>query len=226
MKNFSGILKLTERIRSIPGCTFGRWKVVKIVGVRRYARTNDYLAKCRCSCGTVRMVSITSLRQGNSRSCGCLRAELARRRTYKHGCANRTPEYSVWQNMIARCSNPRNKRWLHYGGRGVRVCRRWKSKHGFENFLADMALRPSFNHTLDRKNNNGDYCPSNCHWATRKEQSRNKSNSRKVTFRGRTKLLIDWAEELGINYRTLRTRLFQLKWSVEKTLTTPIKAHA
>jgi hypothetical protein len=105
-----------------------------------------------------------------------------------------------------------------YGGRGIRVCDRWQS---FANFLADMGECPSATHTIDRKNGNGHYEPGNCRWATSKEQHRNKSNNRRITAFGRTLTLVEWAEEKGMDSRTLQMR-FQRGWSAERALSRPL----
>lgn len=124
--------------------------------------------------------------------------------------------YRTWANMIKRCNYIHYQYYNDYGGRGIKVCQRWRK---FENFLKDMREPPSDEHTIDRVDNNGNYCKENCRWATRKQQQRNKRNNRMITFNGRTQCLSAWAEELGINHRTLRSRFF-LGWSVKKALTT------
>ncbi len=126
------------------------------------------------------------------------------------------PEYKVWEGMIQRCTNPKAYRFDAYGGRGITVCERWRD---FGNFLADMGSRPGRKHRIERKNNSGNYEPSNCCWATQKRQMRNTRANHLVTFRGETLCVIEWAERLGINYNTLRKRL--RKWSVDRALTTP-----
>src|SRR5690606_33915955 len=119
--------------------------------------------------------------------------------------------------MIQRCENPDSTGWSHYGGRGIRVCARWKT---YENFLADMDRRPSSKHTLDRIDPNGDYEPSNCRWLTMKEQENNRTNNRLLTFQGRTQTLMQWAEETGLKRETISKRLDRLGWSVEDALST------
>ena len=113
------------------------------------------------------------------------------------------PIYNVWYLMLHRCLSQKDKRWEHYGGRGIKVCDRWMV---FQNFLADMGERPD-GMTLDRKDNDGDYTPDNCRWATPLEQIRNRSNTRLVEIDGETKTLAQWASELGVKYSTLYMRL-------------------
>ena len=124
-----------------------------------------------------------------------------------HGFARklgRRSEYNVWKTMRARCNNPNHKSFARYGGRGISVCRRWNS---FVCFIADVGWRPSNKHSLERKNNHGNYEPSNVIWATRTVQGRNKRNNRLVTFDGQTMCLSAWAEKFGISYVTFHARL-------------------
>lgn len=125
------------------------------------------------------------------------------------------PAYQVWANMIARCHNPRNKDYRRYGGRGIIVCRRWRES--FATFLLDMGSRPSHRHTLDRRNNDGDYNAANCRWRVRKVQSRNMSTNRILKLRGRSQCVSAWAEERGINRATIYTRLSR-GWSDARAL--------
>lgn len=196
---------------NLVGRRFGRWTVVARMP-RTPGRTTEWL--CRCDCGTEGVVG-SKLKSGQSTSCGCqARESLARRAGTDDGTAR--VMYSRWQNMHRRVSTPGNRSWERYGARGITVCERWQS---FENFAADMGptFRPEL--TLERINNDGPYSPENCRWATRKEQQRNTSTSKRVAFRGHEKTVAEWAELLGIDRTTLRHRL-RRGWSVERALTT------
>lgn len=138
---------------------------------------------CLCDCGGNKVVRGTALRAGYVRSCGCLQPEtaslLGKSRT-THGCSGRNmtlnPEYYVWKAMKGRCSNPTARHYPDYGGRGIRVCEEWDKS--FQAFFDDMGPRPNKHYSLDRKNNDGNYEPSNCRWATPKEQANNRRQRR------------------------------------------------
>lgn len=175
---------------------------------------------CSCSCGGQIRVRAYAIR-GYTRSCGCLRREAsaihAKTMNRSHGLG-KPPEYAVWANMLQRCTNPKNRSYKRYGGRGIKVCDRWLK---FENFYADIPRRPSPIHSLDRyPDNNGDYEPGNVRWATDSEQAHNKTNNVNLTYLGETHCLTEWARILGIPLPTLHNRL-RVGWSVEETLGTP-----
>lgn len=123
--------------------------------------------QCRCECGQEIAVNGSSLRRGSTRSCGCGRV--------KHGLANKAPEYHVWEGIKQRCLNPNRRGYEYWGGRGISVCERWLE---FENFYADMGPRPGPGYSIDRSDNDGNYEPGNCRWATASEQQRNTRRSR------------------------------------------------
>lgn len=172
---------------------------------------------CKCDCGKIRKVSCYSLADGDSKSCGCLSRDRIILQSTKHGAANRkkkTLEYHIWVQMIGRCNNEKNKGYRLYGGRGVKVCERWLR---YENFIADMGRKPSGRYSLDRKDNDGNYEPDNCHWATDIEQARNKRMNRNIEFNGVTQCLSAWAASLKINTASLAERIS--KWPLERALT-------
>jgi len=137
----------------------------------------------------------------------------------RHGLSD-TPEHHAWRNMRRRCLSPSDKEYKNYGGRGISICERWGD---FNLFLEDMGQRPSPLHSLDRLNNEGDYDPANCRWATKSEQSANRRISRFLTFNGQTMTMAAWGRYLGLGPRggnMIRLRLNK-GWTVERTLTTP-----
>ena len=127
-----------------------------------------------------------------------------------------TPTYTSWAMMVGRCTNPNNPSFSNYGERGITVCKRWLR---FDSFLEDMGKRPA-NRTLERKDNSKGYQKSNCKWATRKEQARNRRNIKMVTANGITKPAFEWAESFGINVLTIKARLSE-GWPPDKAVTTP-----
>lgn len=207
-----------SKIIDLIGKRFGRLVVVKLVGKNKQ-RNCDWL--CMCDCGEKRVISSRYLRDGDTKSCGCLFLEGNNK---KHGYAKAgriSRIYQSWENMIARCTNINNHAYCHYGGRGITVCERWRK---FENFLEDMDEMPE-GHQIDRIDNNKGYCKSNCRWATRKQQMRNRRNNHLITFLGKTQCLIFWAEEFNINKTTLWDRICKYGWSTEKALTTPVRKY-
>lgn len=169
----------------------------------------------KCVCGNTFETAISSVKSGCTKSCGC----LFKKATTRHGLA-KTTEYSSWHSMITRCNDPNYEYYHRYGGRGIKVCERWLNS--VENFLEDMGPKPSKNHSLDRIDVDGDYCPENCRWATYKEQSNNKSNSKFIRYDNREMTVTEWAREVGMAKATLFGRL-RKGWGVKKSLTHPVR---
>lgn len=145
------------------------------------------------------------------------------KRSWKHGFggdgARRHPVYKIWDAMIQRCTNPKNKRYKDYGGRGIKVCERWRD---FAKFFSDVGDRPTPQHQLDRKNNDGDYSPENCRWATRKEQQRNMRTNRVFTVHGVTGCMAELAEHFKISVGAVNSRINRSGWTPEAAFTTPV----
>lgn len=171
---------------------------------------------CFCDCGKAVEVAGLSLRNGDTRSCGCLQKEKAREAQIKHGGCD-TTEYCTWANMLGRCRSDSFTGYYNYGGRGIEVCERWLN---FENFLKDMGKKPSPEHSIERIDNDGNYCPENCKWATRAEQSINKRNNKWISIGEKTKVLTHWLKELKMDPATFYQRLNK-GWGEVESLTTP-----
>jgi hypothetical protein len=168
------------------GDVFGRWTVLRYHhAVVSCGRVRHYLW-CRCECGTKRAVLERSLYSCHSFSCGCYHKDKAKEANTTHGDRDRgrlVPEYVAWNNMINRCSNPKNSGYPNYGGRGITVDPDW---YDYQNFIRDMGRRPSPQHSLDRIDNNGNYTKDNCRWTTQDVQraNRRKKLRRKSSKRG------------------------------------------
>jgi hypothetical protein len=172
------------RIVLTAGQRFGRLTAVEKTGERIYSPCGQYkpLWVFRCDCGQFRTLTPYNVTNGGTRSCGCLKREEARTRFITHGATTpeATPEMRrTWRSYVAmktRCSNPKRREWADYGGRGIRICRRWIGRYGFAHFLADMGLRPAGT-SLDRIDVDKNYGPSNCRWADAATQSQNRRPS-------------------------------------------------
>ena len=209
-----------SKMIDLTGQTFGRLTVRE-----RAENTKDGKAswKCICECGNEITVIGKDLRSGNTKSCGCYSREVASMKAKKHGYS-KSRIHNIWLMMKQRCYNPKYPQFKDWGGRGITICDEWLGEHGAENFIK-WAKENGYadNLEIDRKNNDGNYCPENCRWATRKEQANNKRCTHLITFNGKTQSIKQWAEEIGINYGTLISRIEDYGWSIEKALTTAVQ---
>jgi hypothetical protein len=194
----------------LTGQRFGRLLVIGPAPSRpRYPKW-----QCKCSCGRTAVVGGQNLRNGSNVSCGCFRRP--------HGHASKggdaiSPTYHSWTHMVARCTDSGSDHFAHYGGRGITVCDRWRS---FENFLADMGERPPGTSIDRHPNNDGNYEPGNCRWATPREQMNNTRLTRRLTFRGETASVSEWARRTGLSHSGIRNRLARGA-AVEAALSAP-----
>lgn len=217
----SETLSIGGQRADIAGDRFGRWVAVSYVG---YLKKQSWWM-CRCDCGVEKMVSLSLLRRGASKSCGCLQSEVAREVARRQGIKNRTHGdsgkklYSIWVGMMRRCYNEKHVSFRHYGGRGIGVCSAW---HDYRKFADDVGAIPFDGAELDRVDNDGDYQPSNWRWASRSQQLNNTRVNRNLTFGGRTQSATEWCRELGLNRNSLQGRL-RLGWSDEAALSKPFR---
>lgn len=210
----SGVMRRSYKQAPV-GARFGSLVVTGAV-----CRNGHWFWECLCDCGNTTSAQGATLESGERHSCGCTRARNLRARRLTHGYSC-SATYTCWSQMIQRCTNPKNIGWSHYGGRGINVCERWRSS--FVLFLHDMGERPP-GMTIDRINVNGGYCPENCRWASIIEQRRNKRNTIYLMLDGKEESLMDAAERLGINAKSLRKRL-ALGWSHDDAVTRPLRKY-
>ena len=218
--NFLNVMNAID----ISGMRFDRLTAIKSTDIRVAKKV---MWECLCDCGNKTLANVSQLKQGRRTSCGC--AQIAGNQIYKktpkhgHFVGDKpSTTYRIWTGMRTRCSNPKTTSWPHYGGRGIKVCERWKN---FENFLADMGERPE-GKSLDRINNDGDYCPENCRWATDIEQHRNRSDNVYWSHAGSTKTIAEWADVTGLNKHTLSDRVRKSGWTIEQALITPVQTRS
>lgn len=170
---------------------------------------------CRCECGSSkRVVALgNDLQRGKVKSCGCWNAE----KIVRHG-QSYSPVYRVWLQMLQRCENSKDAAFIHYGARGISVCPAW---HDFVSFMTDMGTRPK-GYTIDRIDNDGNYEPGNCRWATTKQQLNNTRRNRMIELHGKRQTLSQWCDELGIRFQTLKSRIDNYGWTIERALSEPV----
>lgn len=186
----------------------GQFELIRITETGRHEK-----GLFKCFCGNEFECQTYAAKSGVKKSCGCIKhgfTKMIDGKKYRR-------EYTSYRAMIRRCYNVKSDQYKNYGGRGIKVCDRWRNS--FNNFINDMGLAPSKEHTLDRKKVNGDYKPSNCKWSTQKEQARNKRNNIIIMYNDNARCLSEWSEVLGINVHTLSNRL-KRGWTVSECFTT------
>ena len=196
------------KIEDLKGMRYGKLTVIKFVEINKNHRASWL---CKCDCGKEKLVASHDLKHG-IKSCGCLKKENKVLNKRIH---------NIWNNMINRCCNPNNKRYYDYGGRGIKLCSEWRNKYkNFEKWALNNGYSDDL--TIDRKDNNKGYCPKNCRWITRKENSRNMRNNRFITIDGCKKTLQEWSEIYSIRSCTVATRI-RRGWTEIEAVTTPVK---
>lgn len=189
------------------GDTFERLTILGIVRTTRCGR-NMWAAVCLCTCGNTKTICVEDMKPKRTTSCGCLKKEKIGRVNFIHGLSL-SPEHRSYLYMHARCEEPSHIEYKRYGARGIRVCERWCGKAGFINFLADMGPRPSLQHSIDRINSDSNYEPTNCRWADRLMQARNKRNTIWVVVKGERLTTDQVQAKYGIAAATFRKRLLK-----------------
>lgn len=208
------------KFEDLTGNTYGRLTVISRADNDEYGHI---MWKCLCECGetcTVLSNSLTRTDGKETRSCGCLHKEKLVERSTKHGKAGEKIYY-IWQKIISRCTNPDDKNYHNYGGRGITICEEWLDFQNFYDYVSTLEHFGEKGYSLDRIDNNGNYEPSNVRWADSKTQQRNKANNRLVEYQGETMTLIEASEKSGIGYGTLQRRI-RLGWAAED-LFKPVK---
>jgi hypothetical protein len=197
------------KLIEITGQRFGRLIVIGLEPIRiPPGRQPKWM--CLCECGATTFVESSMLRRGRTRSCGCLK------RTHGHTVGGMmSGTYRTWRDMLGRCCDPKRKEFERYGGRGISICDRWRSS--FADFLADMGEKPP-GLTIERINNNGNYCKENCRWATVAEQNRNQRRNHWILVGNETKTLTDWSIDRGVPRSTIHKRLAK-GWLPDRAVT-------
>jgi len=209
------MIKIRQYIRRHPGDVISNGAVL-------LKRIDRRLWKIQCACGNV-YVSQPAGNSGHCRECGYKQNSITRT---IHGESPDTKKnasrlYGIWLNMKQRCTNPNLDFYHIYGGRGITIDPVWNDYLAFKEWALSHGYTDKL--SLDRINVNGNYEPSNCRWATQKEQMRNTRRNHLLTFNGATRTMAEWSEITGISYHTLKQRINKSKWPVEKALTTPVK---
>ncbi len=210
-------VKFRKTSSNLTGQRFGRLLVLEFSHVgKHYSKYWN----CICDCGVRKKIASPYLISNRTKSCGCWLRDFPS--TLSHGqCRrqNKTSEYRAWMGMKSRALNPKSEHFDRYGGRGIKICSRWLDS--FENFFEDMGNKPSASHSIHRIDNDGDYTPENCCWATKKEQARHRCSSRLIEHNGATKTLAEWAENAGMDIRSLWQRI-KRGWSFDESINDPL----
>lgn len=194
---------------------FGKLTAIKCLGKSKTTSGNDTYWLCKCECGNFAKTTITKLKSGHTRSCGCLKK---RNESDNYIAKSKTRLYRIWIGMKTRCFNVKAGNYKYYGAKGVTICKEWVGDDGFENFKK-WSLENGYKDglTIDRIDNEKEYSPDNCRWVTMKEQARNTSQVKMIEYNGENKSVPDWAESIGISAELLKKRIRD-GWSIEKCI--------
>ena len=210
---------MPNKYASMVGLTVGNWQILKYEGYVQSRKCSTFY--CRCTCGAECSVRCYNIATGRSKSCMQCARHTSKPNRYKGTGEGNTRLHRCWDSMKSRCNTPTNYHYKWYGARGIKVCKEWNDS--FQNFKA-WALENGYQEDLllDRIDNDGDYTPENCRWATMAEQCRNRRTNVNLTYNGKTMCLCDWSKETGIAESTISNRINH-GWSIEKALTTPVR---
>lgn len=210
-----------KKAQDLTGQKFGKLSVLSFD--HRDTESRKRFWKCLCDCGNTIIVYQNHLKSGHTKSCGCLHSRQDT--NLKHGCCRRkVPKeriYRIWSGIKSRCLDKNCKAFSKYGGRGISICDEWLNFETFKKWAANNGYEDNL--TIDRINVNGNYEPSNCRWATQKEQANNRRNSTYITFNGETHTLSEWETITGISQKVIYSRINKLHWTIEDSLTKPIR---
>jgi hypothetical protein len=215
-----------ELLLDLIGDVYGRLTVLWCVGPVPNGRIREWM--CRCSCGKEIQVAQNNLRSGNTESCGCYKRELTVARNTRHGESvggKWSPEFATYKSMISRCYHSGASGYHLYGGRGIGVCDQWRGDGGYAQFLSDMGRRPTPNHSLDKIDNDKNYSPSNCRWATTKQQGNNRRNNQVIYWKGERMTITQAAEKEGVKYELVRSRIVDRGWSAEEAMNLAVRTN-
>lgn len=199
-----------------------RYGLLTIVEFSHVNKDGKSMYVCDCDCGNRCVKNGKTLKSGAVKSCGCYKTTVTKLRSTKHGyCVDRKKpaEYFIWRAMKDRCSNPKNKAYHNYGGRGIKVCDRWLNS--FPNFIADMGMKPFYGASIERIDNNGNYCPENCKWIHLSKQGLNQRRNKRYLFDGKMLTISEISSICGVKSSALYQRIHR-GWSDARMLAQPI----
>lgn len=207
---------------NLEGQTFGKLKVINQGSPDIHGNVNWL---CLCECGNEVSVRGYSLKSGHTKSCGCYKKEMSKKRITKknttHGLS-KSSLYGIYHHMKERCLCKTNKDYKYYGDRGISICEEWLNSFStFYEWAIANGYEPGL--TIDRINVNGNYEPENCRWQTRKQQANNKRNTLQITYNNETHTISEWSEITGLKGATIKQRIYVRGWDVEKALTMPVR---